>query len=198
MTKEEFLIELRSKLQGLPKDEIEERVEFYSEMIDDRIEEGKTEEEAIADLGGTDEAVKQIATATPMATLVKERIRPKRSLRAFEIVLLILGFPLWFPLLIVFGVLILVAFILLWVLVIVSYSVEIGLFGTSAAGAIRFFAEIMTGNFNVGYLAISILSIGAAALFFIICYYATKLSIKITKGIILSIKSKLIGGKKND
>ena len=45
MKKEEFLTELRSKLNGLSKKEIDERINFYSEMIDDRISEGKSEEE---------------------------------------------------------------------------------------------------------------------------------------------------------
>ena len=46
MRKAEFLRELEKRLQGLPKDEIDSRLAFYSEMIDDRIEDGKTEEEA--------------------------------------------------------------------------------------------------------------------------------------------------------
>ena len=48
MNKQEFLVQLRNALSGLPKDDIEERIEFYSEMIEDRIEEGLSEEEAIA------------------------------------------------------------------------------------------------------------------------------------------------------
>lgn len=41
MKKEEFLAELRSKLSGLPKEDIDNRIEFYNEMIEDRIDEGK-------------------------------------------------------------------------------------------------------------------------------------------------------------
>ena len=39
MNKQEFLMRLREGLSGLPQNEIEERLTFYSEMIDDRIEE---------------------------------------------------------------------------------------------------------------------------------------------------------------
>ena len=46
MNKQEFLNQLRSGLNGLPHEEIEERVMFYSEMIDDRVEEGLSEEDA--------------------------------------------------------------------------------------------------------------------------------------------------------
>ena len=199
MTKEEFLIELRSKLQGLPKDEIEERVEFYSEMIDDRIEEGKTEGEAIADLGGTDEAVKQIATATPMATLVKERIRPKRSLRAFEIVLLILGFPLWFPLLITAFVLMFVGFILMWTGAIVTYAVERSLIAACFMSLLSFFLGYFDGGgitANLPYLGMALMCFGGAIGFGFACYGVTKGMIKATRGMFIGIKSSFI--KKGD
>ena len=62
MEKEEFLEELRNRLNGLPQKDIDERVSFYSEMIDDRVEDGMTEEEAINNIGGIDEVVKQIAS----------------------------------------------------------------------------------------------------------------------------------------
>jgi uncharacterized membrane protein len=47
MTKQEFLDRLAKKI---PKDEREERLAFYSEMIDDRMEEGMTEAEAVASI----------------------------------------------------------------------------------------------------------------------------------------------------
>ena len=47
MNKKEFLDELRVGLAGLPESDLEERLNFYEEMIDDRIDEGLTEEEAI-------------------------------------------------------------------------------------------------------------------------------------------------------
>ena len=40
MNKQAFLSALRKGLTGLPKDDIEHSIEFYSEMLDDRIEEG--------------------------------------------------------------------------------------------------------------------------------------------------------------
>ena len=60
MTKQEFISELRDKLSRFPKQEVEERLDFYSEMIDDRIEDGLTEEAAISDLGTSDEIAAQI------------------------------------------------------------------------------------------------------------------------------------------
>ena len=45
MTKKEFFALFRQELAGLPKDDLENRVSFYEEMIDDRMAEGKSEED---------------------------------------------------------------------------------------------------------------------------------------------------------
>ena len=44
MDKQAFLNRLREGLNGLPQDDIAERLNFYSEMIDDRVENGMSEE----------------------------------------------------------------------------------------------------------------------------------------------------------
>jgi uncharacterized membrane protein len=51
MKRQEFLDALSKSLSGIPKHEIIERLNFYSEMIDDRIEDGLSEEDAVADIG---------------------------------------------------------------------------------------------------------------------------------------------------
>ena len=95
MNKQEFLGALKKRLSGLPKDEIEERLAFYGEMIDDRTEDGRTEEEAVAEIGGADEIAAQIIADIPLTRLVKERIKPKRRLKTWEIVLIVLCSPIW-------------------------------------------------------------------------------------------------------
>ena len=47
MTKTEFLTKLRKLLGGLSENDIESSAAFYSEMIDDNIENGMTEEELL-------------------------------------------------------------------------------------------------------------------------------------------------------
>ena len=49
MKKQEFITKLEEKLSRLPKKEVEERLNFYSEIIEDKIEDGLTEEQAVAD-----------------------------------------------------------------------------------------------------------------------------------------------------
>lgn len=62
MRKEEFLTALRAGLTGLSPEGVEKLVEFCSEMIDDRMEDGLTEEEAVAAAGSLDELIQQAKT----------------------------------------------------------------------------------------------------------------------------------------
>lgn len=198
MKKKEFLKELENNLKGLPQRDIDERVEFYSEMIDDRIEDGKTEEQAVAEIGSIDEVVDQIAKDTSLVRLVKNKIQPKRSIGGLGIVLLILGFPLWFPLLITFFVLVLVFFILMWVLVIVTYGIEAALFGSAGIYVAAAFAQMSDGVPFKGSAGMAIALLGAALVFIFVCIAATKLSYRFNKSVLTGIKRSFIGGKKNE
>ena len=188
MKKAEFLDILRKELAGLPKDDLQSRISFYEEAIADRMDEGKSEEEAIADLGSIDEIVKQIAEDTSLVKLVKEKTRPRRRLRAFEIILLILGFPLWFPLLMVGLVLLLVGYLLIWVLVLVTYTVEISVSLAAVGSIICFFGYLSNGEMNLTSLGTGLAAIGMAILFVFACIWATKGTLKLSKAIILGIK----------
>lgn len=194
MNKKEFLQELEKRLQALPKEEIQSRLEFYSEAIDDRVEEGLTEEQAIEQIGTLDEITWEIVKKTPLVTLVKEKVKPKRRMRAWEIVLLCVGFPLWFPLLITAMVLILVGYILAWVLVIVTYSVEMA---TATAGLAAIGAGVATFFDGAHWLGFGIAGAGAMCLGFALlwvfaCVGATRASIALTRAIILSIKKRFV------
>ena len=45
MRKNEFINEIRGALRGYPHNEVENSIEFYSEIIDDRMENGMSEED---------------------------------------------------------------------------------------------------------------------------------------------------------
>lgn len=59
MTKQEFLSELERALGKLPHAEVEQALAFYDEAISDRMEDGLSEAEAVADLGSIDEIAAQ-------------------------------------------------------------------------------------------------------------------------------------------
>lgn len=95
MNKQEFLLKLGQRLSGLSDDEREEQLNFYREMIDDRMEDGLSEEEAVAAVGSIDAITGQITDDASPAEAAS-----KRRWKAREIVLLILGSPIWVCLLI--------------------------------------------------------------------------------------------------
>ena len=65
MKKNEFLEELKTRLWAMPEADKERSVDYYSEMIDDRMEDGLSEEEAVAAIGDLDEIVSQILSESP-------------------------------------------------------------------------------------------------------------------------------------
>jgi len=133
MNKQAFIKSLRKKLSPMPRHEREEQLTFYSEMIDDRMEEGLSEEEAVAAIGNIDDIASQILTDA--SALPFEEERPKRQpLKGWEILLLVLGSPLWVSLLAAGGSIILALVIVAWSVVLTLWVVCLpfilfGLFG---------------------------------------------------------------------
>ena len=190
MNKQEFLFRLRQGLSGLPQSDIEERLSFFCEAIDDRMEEGRSEEEAVAELGEVGDVISQILVETPIVSLVKERIRPKRRMRAWEIVLLILGFPLWFPLLLSAFVLILSLYAVLWSLVVTLWAVFGSLAGGALGGVVGGAVLACTASVPAGLalIACGMTLAGLSIFSYFGCLWATKGTATLAKAIVLGIK----------
>lgn len=191
MSKQEFLVQLRKGLSGLPKDDVEERLAFYSEMIDDRMEEGSTEEEVVSEVGNVDEIVSQIIEDTPLVKLVKEKAKPKRMLRAWEIVLLILGSPLWLSLLLAVVAVIFSIYLVLWSVIISLWSVFGSILGCGFGGIVAGIGFAVSGNGFTGVVLIGagMVCIGLAVFLFYGCKAATKGILLLTQKIALGIKN---------
>ncbi len=99
MTKDVFLRELTRGIHQLPPDEVNRQRAYYEELLADMMEDGIDEEAAVAKLGDVSAIVEEILRDTPLPTLVKTRLKPKKGWTAAAIVLVILGAPLWLPLL---------------------------------------------------------------------------------------------------
>ena len=192
MNKKEFFALFRQELSGLPKEDLDERAAFYDEIINDKMDEGKTEEEAIAELGSVKTIVDQIADETSLVKLVKEKYKLKRSLRGWEITMLILGFPLWFPIALVGLVLALVLYVVLWILVLVPGIASIASIGYGVICFIAMFANIASGDPYLLYLGVSIGSIGVGIMLIPAAIYSVKGFIKLTRLIFIRRKTKLI------
>lgn len=195
MLKQEFLNALREGLKGLPEKDIDERITFYGEMIDDRIEEGRTEEEAVKEIGPVDEVVQQIVAETPLTKIVKEKIKPKRRMRAWEIVLLILGFPLWFPLLVATGAVVLALYVTLWSLVIALWAVEVSFIVAAVALFVGAIVLFISGHGLAGLfvLGASLILAALAIFLFFGCVGASKGAVLLAKKIVIGIKNLFVG-----
>ena len=190
MKKQEFLDELRSSLAGLPSRDVEERIAFYDEMLDDRIEEGRTEEDAVAELGSVDEITQQIIAETPLTKIAKEKIRPKHRLRAWEIVLLALGSPIWLSLAVVAFAVLLSLYVVLWSVVVSIWAVFVAFAGGALGGIVGGIAIACTENAMVGLalLGCGVLLGGLAIFTYFGCVAATKGTAILAPKIILGIK----------
>lgn len=190
MTKQEFLAALREGLCGLPQADVDERVSFYAEMIDDRVEDGLSEEEAVAAIGSAEAIAARIIAETPIAKLVKEKMRPRRRLSTFEIVLLVLGFPLWFSLLIAAVAVVFSLYVSLWAIIVSLWSVFASLIGTGfgcLAGGVLFLCRGETFS-GLATLAAALVCVGLSIFAFYGCKAATKDIVQLTKKMVLAIK----------
>ncbi len=181
MDKYEFLTELCARLWALPQEDAKRSVDYYAEMIDDRMEDGLTEEEAVAAIGDPDEIARTILATASIPRPVNQPPKAGRSLLWWEILLLILGFPVWGSLIIAVAAVIFSVWISLWSVVISLYATAVAL-GVSALGCLlgSFFMFDVPGSVAVA-LGTALVCAGLAILFFMISNLAAKGMVKLTQ-----------------
>ena len=194
MNKIEFLTVLRERLQGLPEEDINKSIDFYCEMIDDRVEDGMSEEDAVEALGNSEEIISQILSEVSLPKLVKEKVKPKRALKAWEIVLLVLGAPLWIPLLAAVILTVLAIYLSVWSVIISLYAVDLsiavsGLACIGVAVALLFDGQFVPAGvvFGTGFVCM-----GLAILLLFAFNLVTKGIHWVSKKVLLGIKGLFI------
>ncbi len=198
MNREEFLAALRGALAGLPEEDIDSTLEYCAELIDDRVEEGMPEAEAVSGLGSPEDVAREILLDLPMTKLVKAKMKPKRSLRGWEIALIIIGFPLWLPLLLASGAVVLAVYVSLWSIVAALFAVTLALAaGALAAAAGGFWLLRGVGGVLLGVGA-GLLCAGLAILFWLLSLLAAKGMVKLGGAIWRGIKVCFVGKKKEE
>lgn len=185
MTKEKFIELLRKALSPLPKKERDERISFYSEMIADRMEEGVGEEEAVALVGSVEEIARQILAESN----VEPKAKSRRHFRAWEIVLLVLGSPLWIALLGAVFAVVLAVLAVLWSAIVSFWaafaSIAASAFGVLVGGVV--FALTGNGLIFVAMLGAAMVCAGLAVFAFFGCNAATKGVVFLSKWTVLGI-----------
>ncbi len=132
MTRDEFLKQLEQQLSCLSAAGKNEAIQFYEEAIDDRIEEGLSEEDAISALGTPQEAAEAILDNLP--AIPQAIAKTKRTSTALLWILVILGSPTWLALLIASSAVLLSAYICLWTAVLCIWIGALALFIGGIAG----------------------------------------------------------------
>ena len=128
MEKREFLRRLSRALSPLTREERARMLEYYAEMIDDRVEQGENEAAVIAGLGD----IRQLADGLVADAASRGELR--QGPKPLPTVLIVLGSPIWLVLLVCLAVVILCIYVVAWVVVVTLlftvFSLELaGVFG---------------------------------------------------------------------
>jgi uncharacterized membrane protein len=214
MTREQFVKKLKCELSSLPSEELEGRLAFYSEMIDDRIEEGLSEEEAVAAIGDVDEIIAQLkadgqtlcketddsnpySKGTFTVAEPKPDVAPtKKKMPAWAIVLIAVGSPIWISLGAAAFIILLSAYIVIWAVAGSLWALPVSLAGVCLGGIAVGVVDIVIGNALLGITLIgaAVACAGLAIFAGFGCYHLTRLaaylSRVIAKGVIRLFRRK--------
>ena len=181
MTKLQFLYELDEKLAMLSDADRNKSLEYYSEMIEDRMEDGLSEKAAVAALGSIDEIYNDIISEMPLHRIIGAKIKRASSSSTSRSV--------WMWILIIFGCLVfglpviasafaglISVLAALWSVVISLWATTLALMLGGVAGVILFFPTIFIGTpvKSLFILGAGLFSLGLVVPFF----YLSKLTSK--------------------
>ncbi len=195
MNKREFLEALNIGLSGLPPDDVKERLGFYAEMIDDRIEDGLTEEEAVEEMGSVEQITSQIVSEIPLIKIVKEKVTPQRQLKSWEIVLIVAGSPLWLSLAIAVCAVLFSLLVVKWAVVASLWAV-VGALGAGAIGGVVYGVVLLvggSGTTGLATLSMAFVCAGLAIVAFLGSVQVTKGALQ-TRKIVAAVKSRVVNG----
>ena len=197
MDKLDFLLALDKRLGVLSDEDRRASLDYYAEMLDDLIESGMTEQEAVASLGSVDAIAEEILMDVPLPKLVKAKMKGKRRMTGTELTLLIVGFPIWFPILISVFAVIFSVYVSLWAVVISLYAADLSLAVSAPAalvGAILLFAAGQPASALL-FLGAMLALAGLAILLFLGCNAAAKGVVRLGKLTLRGIKACFIRKK---
>ena len=184
MTKQLFLNELSAALHGLPREERYRTLSYYDELIDDRMEDGQSEEEAVESLGSPEQIAREIQgeEEPPVSTGTGRKV--------WLIILLVLGFPFWGSLLLAAAIVLLCVYICLFLPAFVLGVLALAFFAGALIGVvgtpIRIWdVGLLTGGLPAGLfqLGMSVALLGLAVLSALGFYFTGKATVKAGRAI---------------
>ena len=199
MSRDAFIGELRHRMAGLPKEAVDRTVEYYGELIADSVEDGLSEEEAVARLGSLDEIVSSVVKDTPLTQIVQTRVRETKNKggSGWVIALLILGAPVWLPVLIAVCAVLFALFIALWAVVIALWAAVTGVILAGVAAMAAGVFELVRLHVPQGLVLLGggLVCLGLCALLFLLMKLITVGTVKLCKWVWTGIKSLFVGKK---
>ncbi len=202
MSRDAFIGELRHRMAGLPQETVERTVEYYGELIADSMEDGLTEEEAVSRLGSLDEIVASVVKDTPLTQIVETRIqeRKKKGSSGWVILLLVLGAPVWLPVLIAVLAVLFALFIALWAVVIALWAVVAAVILTGFVAMVAGVVELCRLHLAQGLVLLGggLVCLGLCALLFLLMKLLTVGTVKLCKWLWVGIKSLFVGKKSKE
>ena len=145
MTRDEFLGRLGELLACLPAEQVEETKAFYAEAIADRMEDGMSEEEAVAAMGTPGEVAE--ATLDDLPAVPRAIVRTRRRSTTLLWVLTIVGSPVWVPLLAAFAAVAVTVYICIWLLALCVWIVAAALGGVGVVELLLAVSGVTIGHF---------------------------------------------------
>lgn len=133
MSKDEFLKQLNQALHSLDATERARTVQYYREILEDRVEDGLSEADAVAEM----EPIADIAAGILADASARGVLRAHRS--GWSIALLVLGSPLWLALLLTLGAVVLAMYLVAWAVILSLFSVVAALGVGILAGIVALF-----------------------------------------------------------
>jgi len=196
MLKQEFLYKLEKRLSALPQKERKERLAFYAEMIDDRMEEGLSEEEAVSAVGEVKALAREVTEATAGDENVKEPARKSKS--PWTTAAIVLGSPVWLSLRIALAAVAVSVYAAVFSVVVSLWAVFAAVIGSSIGAIVLAAAGFMQGSVSKGIfpLGISLFAAGAGIFLFFGCKGVTRGGLTAAKGTTRGIRA-LCFGRRN-
>ena len=197
MSKDAFIGELRHRMAGLPQEAVDRTVEYYSELIADSMEDGLSEAEAVSRLGSLDEIVASVVKDTPLPQIIQNRVKEKQGVKAWQVVLLILGAPLWLPLLIATLAVAFALFVALWVVVLALWVAVAAIILAGMLAVVGGIVELCRLQVPQGLVLLGggLVCLGLCALLFLLMKLLTVGTAKLCRWIWTGIKSLFVGKK---
>lgn len=194
MNKQEFLSELKTKLSDMPYAEVEKVLSFYEESINDRIEDGKTQEQAISELDSVEKIVNDMQVNLPLTTLIGKKVKTSHKNsknKTLWMVLAICGSPIWFPIALSLAIVALSIYITIWALIVSLYCVVFAFVIAGVASIITSVIRFIYGGIAQGFaqIGLGIICFGIFIVTFKPMVILSKQMIKLTVKFVKWIKS---------